>query len=153
MNRYDIGILSTVFVAPGYQEALDHPTPGQTGLIAAIFSVGMMRRQSYAKYGEVSVNRLTVHSAGGWFSYGLLAGPLNDHMGRRWAGVAGVVVLCVGAALQAGAIHLSMMIIGRLIAGVGTSIVATAVPLYLSEISPARHRGAILALNQIGIVS
>jgi len=89
-------------------------------------------------------------NAGGWLSYAALAGPVNDRLGRRWAGVAGVAVLSLGAALQAGAVHLAMMIVGRFIAGVGTS---TAVPLYLSEISPARHRGAILALNQTGIVS
>lgn len=62
-------------------------------------------------------------------------------------------MLCVGAALQAGAVHLSMMIIGRIIAGLGTSLVATAVPLYISEIAPTATRGAFGALNQIGIVS
>jgi MFS family permease len=46
-----------------------------------------------------------------------------------------------------------MMIIGRIIAGAGTSIVSTAVPLYLSEIAPAGRRGAIVVLNQVGIVS
>jgi MFS family permease len=45
-----------------------------------------------------------------------------------------------------------MMVIGRIIAGAGTSVVSTAVPLYLSEISPARRRGAFIALNQVGIV-
>ncbi|GJN84220.1 hypothetical protein PLIIFM63780_007776 [Purpureocillium lilacinum] len=124
---YDIGILSTVFVAPGFKDALHHPSSSETGLITAIFAVG------------------------GWLSYAALAGPVNDRLGRRWAGVAGVAVLSLGAALQAGAVHLAMMIVGRFIAGVGTSVVSTAVPLYLSEISPARHRGAILALNQTGI--
>lgn len=46
-----------------------------------------------------------------------------------------------------------MMIIGRIIAGLGTSLVATAVPLYISEIAPTATRGAFGALNQIGIVS
>ncbi|KAL3962781.1 hypothetical protein ACCO45_004304 [Purpureocillium lilacinum] len=127
LTCYDIGILSTVFVAPGFKDALHHPSSSETGLITAIFAVG------------------------GWLSYAALAGPVNDRLGRRWAGVAGVAVLSLGAALQAGAVHLAMMIVGRFIAGVGTSVVSTAVPLYLSEISPARHRGAILALNQTGI--
>jgi MFS family permease len=46
-----------------------------------------------------------------------------------------------------------MMVIGRIIAGVGTGVVSTAVPLYLSEISPAKHRGLFVAANQVGIVS
>ncbi|KAH7112287.1 general substrate transporter [Dactylonectria estremocensis] len=124
---YDIGILSTVLVAPGYLTALKNPSSGESGLIVAIFSVGS------------------------WLSYAFVAGPVNDRLGRRWSGVTGVAVLCVGAGLQAGAVHLAMMVIGRFIAGVGTGIVATAVPLYLSETSPARHRGAIITLNQVGI--
>lgn len=94
----------------------------------------------------------TKESIGAWFSYVFLSGPINDHLGRRWAGVVGVAILSVGVALQAGAVHLAMMIIGRIISGAGTSVVSTAVPLYLSEISPARRRGAFIALNQVGIV-
>lgn len=45
-----------------------------------------------------------------------------------------------------------MMIVGRIIAGAGTGIVSCAVPLYLSEIAPARLRGAFGAANQLGIV-
>jgi MFS family permease len=45
-----------------------------------------------------------------------------------------------------------MMIIGRIIAGLGTGIVSCSVPLYLSEISPAHVRGAFVATNQLGIV-
>ena len=82
-----------------------------------------------------------------------IAGPVNNKYGRRWAGFIGVVVLCVGAALQAGAVHLAMMIVGRIIAGLGTSVVATAVPLYISEVAPAKTRGKFVAMNQIGIVS
>lgn len=91
--------------------------------------------------------------AGSWSSFVFLTGPVNQKLGRRWTGFWGVLVLCVGAALQAGAVHLSMMIVGRIIAGLGTSLVATAVPLYLSEIAPTSTRGAFGALNQIGIVS
>lgn len=90
---------------------------------------------------------------GSWASYVFLTGPVNDRLGRRWAGIVGVMILCVGAALQAGAVHLAMMIVGRIISGVGVGIVSTAVPLYLSEISPAKQRGAFGALNQVGIVS
>lgn len=60
--------------------------------------------------------------------------------------------MCTGAALQAGAVNLAMMIVGRIIAGLGTSVVSTAVPLYISEIAPARTRGKLVAMNQIGIV-
>lgn len=90
--------------------------------------------------------------SGSWVGYAFLAGPVNNRLGRRWTGFVGVAILCVGAALQAGAVDLAMMVVGRIIAGGGTSLVSTAVPLYLSEIAPAKTRGAFVAANQIGIV-
>ena len=62
------------------------------------------------------------------------------------------MILSIGAALQAGAVHLAMMIIGRVIAGIGTGIVSCSVPLYLTEVAPARFRGGFGAANQVGIV-
>ncbi|KAL3442755.1 general substrate transporter [Aspergillus insuetus] len=125
---YDIGVISTILVAPGFKAALNNPSASETGTITAIFYLGQ------------------------FVGYGFLAGPVNNRLGRRWAGAVGVVILCIGAALQAGAIHLAMMIIGRIIAGLGTGIVSCSVPLYLSEISPAHVRGAFVATNQLGIV-
>ncbi|KAH0835985.1 hypothetical protein FOPE_04243 [Fonsecaea pedrosoi] len=137
---YDIGIISTIYVAPGFISSLHHPSSSETGLITAIY---------YA--GEKPL--ICLMALGSWTGYAFIAGPVNEKCGRRWTGFWGVSILCVGAALQAGAVHLSMMIIGRIIAGLGTSLVACAVPLYLSEISPARTRGAFVACNQIGIVA
>lgn len=115
-------------MAPGFKNALDNPNSAETGLITAIFYAGQ------------------------FFGYGFLAGPVNNALGRRWAGFVGVIILCIGAALQAGVIHLAMMVIGRIIAGAGTGIVSCAVPLYLSEVAPAHLRGAFGAANQVGIV-
>ncbi|KAK7430644.1 hypothetical protein QQZ08_002686 [Neonectria magnoliae] len=70
----------------------------------------------------------------------------------RWAGFIGIVILCIGAVFQTAATHIAMMVVGRIIAGVGTGIVLTVVPLYLSEVAPAEHRGLYVALNQVGIV-
>ena len=85
--------------------------------------------------------------------FAFLSGKCNNRFGRRYAGILGVCVLMVGAAIQCGAVHLAMMIIGRFIAGLGTGIVSTAVPLYLSEISSAERRGLYVAINQVSIVS
>ncbi|KAH7121421.1 general substrate transporter [Dactylonectria macrodidyma] len=125
---YDIGILSTIYVSPGFQNALDSPSSGDKGLITSIFYAGQ------------------------FVGFAFLAGPTNNRFGRRWAGFIGVVVLCIGAVFQTAATHLAMMVVGRIIAGVGTGIVSTSVPLYLSEVAPAQHRGLYVAGNQVGIV-
>ncbi|KPA39269.1 high-affinity glucose transporter [Fusarium langsethiae] len=126
---YDIGILSTIYVSPGFNRALDNPSSSDKGLITSIFYAGQ------------------------FVGFAFFAGPLNNHYGRRWAGFGGVCLLCVGAAIQTGSVHLAMMVVGRIVAGLGTGVVSTSVPLYLSEISPAKNRGLYVAANQVGIVS
>ncbi|KAL1898458.1 hypothetical protein Sste5346_003361 [Sporothrix stenoceras] len=125
---YDIGILSTIYVAPGFKETLNNPSSSETGAITSVFYAGQ------------------------FFGFAFLAGFVNNKLGRRFAGCVGVLGMCFGAALQTGAHNLAMMIVGRIIAGVGCGIVSTSVPLYLSEISPAKHRGFYGAFNQAGIV-
>ena len=120
--------MSTIYVAPGFKKALNNPSSTETGLITAVFAVGQ------------------------FLGYSFIAGPANSRFGRRWAGFIGVSILCGGAVLQAFAFHLSMMLAGRVTAGLGTGLVSCSVPLYLSEIAPAKYRGAYVAANQVGIV-
>ncbi|EPE02453.1 hypothetical protein F503_00721 [Ophiostoma piceae UAMH 11346] len=125
---YDIGILSTIYVQPGFKKTMNHPSSTQTGAITSVFYAGQ------------------------FVGFAFLAGTVNNKLGRRYAGCVGVLIMCIGAAIQTAAYNIAMMIVGRIIAGVGCGIVSTAVPLYLSEISPAKHRGFYGAFNQVGIV-
>lgn len=62
-----------------------------------------------------------------------VSGWTSDRLGRRYAALAGTVVTCVGAALQAGATGhgaFAMMIAGRILSGFGNAVVSTSVPLY-----------------------
>ncbi|KAH8590174.1 general substrate transporter [Bisporella sp. PMI_857] len=128
---YNIGILGTIYAHPGFKKALHHPDPSHTGLITAIYYLGT------------------------WISYIFLSHPAADYFGRRYAAATGVFVTCIGAALQAsagGTAAYTMMIIGRIICGLGIAIVSTSVPLYQSEISPAHERGKYVVMNHIGLV-
>jgi MFS family permease len=62
-----------------------------------------------------------------------LSHPAADRLGRRWAAFTGVFVTAVGAALQSGANGkgaYSLMIVGRIVCGLGLAVVSTSVPLY-----------------------
>ncbi|PVH74281.1 general substrate transporter [Cadophora sp. DSE1049] len=80
----------------------------------------------------------------------------SDKLGRRYAALTGTVVTCIGGAVQAGS-HgksaLAMMVIGRILSGFGNAIISTSVPLYQSEIAPAKRRGGLVVMNHIGMVS
>lgn len=101
--------MATIYVHPGFKEALHKPDSSTTGLITSIYYLGT------------------------WLSYLFVSHPTADQLGRRAAAAIGILVTAVGAALQTGAggpNALAMMIIGRIICGFGLGIVSTSVPLY-----------------------
>ena len=52
----------------------------------------------------------------------LFAGALSDSLGRSRAIAIGALVFAIGAAMEAGAMTLAMLIVGRLIVGAGEGI-------------------------------
>lgn len=107
-------MLSSVLVHPGFTDALDHPTAAQKGLITAIYYLGT------------------------WFSYIFLSHPLADALGRRYAALAGTVIVAVGTAFEAGASAPSayaLFTTGRIISGMGIAVLSTSVPLYQRYVS------------------
>jgi MFS family permease len=96
-------------VHPGFIKALNHPSASKTGLITAIYYLGT------------------------WISYLFLSHPASDFLGRRYASLIGMLTTSVGAAIETGATGhgaYAMLIVGRIICGLGLAIVSTAVPLY-----------------------
>lgn len=79
----------------------------------------------------------------------LCAGSLARSAGRRATMVAAGLFYLVGIAINAGAVHVSMLVIGRILIGFGTGLANCAVPIYLSEIAPTHARGGINLLFQL----
>ncbi|GKV11703.1 hypothetical protein SLEP1_g22931 [Rubroshorea leprosula] len=69
--------------------------------------------------------------------------------GRRASILVGAVSFFFGAILNAAAVNIGMLIIGRILLGVGIGFGNQAVPLYLSETAPAKIRGAVNQLFQL----
>lgn len=61
------------------------------------------------------------------------------------------MVFLVGSIIQAAAVNIPMIFIGRFIAGVAIGQLSMVVPLYLSELAPPNLRGSLVALQQLGI--
>ncbi|KAK3118851.1 hypothetical protein QOZ80_9BG0709420 [Eleusine coracana subsp. coracana] len=72
----------------------------------------------------------------------LLASWVTARLGRRPSMIFGGVPYVAGAAVSGGAVNVFMAILGRALLGVGLGFANQAVPLYLSEMAPARYRGA-----------
>ncbi|KAL2148169.1 hypothetical protein VTH82DRAFT_8030 [Thermothelomyces myriococcoides] len=130
--RYNVGVLASVLVHPGFKQTLGEPDAPRRGVITAVYYLGS------------------------WLSYVLFAHPVADRLGRRNAALGGMLVICLGQGLQTGAVGphaLAMVIAGRIIAGAGTAVISTSVPLYQSEISPPGQRGRYVVMNHVGFVA
>ncbi len=82
-----------------------------------------------------------------------VAGKLTNAYGpRRLLMVAGLVLTIgsIGAALSVNAV---MMVLARVVIGIGVGTATVQVPLYLSEMAPTRIRGALTSLFQVMIAS
>lgn len=65
------------------------------------------------------------------------------HYGRKATMVAGGFCFLVGTTLVALAMHMAMLVLGRVVLGVGVGFATQAAPLYLSEMAPYKLRGAL----------
>ncbi|KAF7836325.1 Hexose carrier protein HEX6 [Senna tora] len=71
------------------------------------------------------------------------ASAVTATFGRRASILVGGAAFLVGAALGGAATNVLMLILGRVLLGVGVGFANQSVPLYLSEMAPPRYRGAI----------
>ncbi|KAJ5718211.1 MFS transporter [Penicillium malachiteum] len=73
----------------------------------------------------------------------------GDYFGRKWTMQFGLIVLIIGGALCAGTVNMTMFIIGRLVAGIGSGTLACIVPAYQAEMATAETRGAMVAVTGV----
>lgn len=74
---------------------------------------------------------------------------LGDTFGRLRTIVAGCVLQIIGSIILCSGFSLSQLIVGRLVLGLGMGSLSATVPVWQSESSPAKNRGALLALQGV----
>lgn len=81
----------------------------------------------------------------------VVGGSMTERMGRKRTLMVASLVFVAGAGLIAVSDSYAWVIFGRLVSGLAVGIVSVAAPLYISEISPPRHRGMFVSLYQLAI--
>ncbi|KAL9666424.1 hypothetical protein QQ045_000755 [Rhodiola kirilowii] len=76
-----------------------------------------------------------------------IGGWMNDKFGRRKSILGADIVFFLGAIVMAAAPAPWVIIIGRILVGLGVGMASMTSPLYISEASPARIRGALVSTN------
>lgn len=83
-------------------------------------------------------------ASGGW---------INDAYGRKKATLLADVVFTAGAIIMAAAPDPYVLILGRLLVGLGVGIASVTAPVYIAEASPSEVRGGLVSTNVLMITS
>ncbi|KAF7015896.1 hypothetical protein CFC21_029615 [Triticum aestivum] len=76
-----------------------------------------------------------------------VGGWTNDRFGRRTSILVADLLFFAGAVVMASATGPVQLVVGRVFVGLGVGMASMTAPLYISEASPARIRGALVSTN------
>lgn len=76
-----------------------------------------------------------------------IGGWMNDRYGRKTAILIADFLFFIGAVIMASAQNPATLIVGRVFVGLGVGMASMTSPLYISEASPAKIRGALVSTN------
>ena len=82
----------------------------------------------------------------------IFAGPLSDRFGRRIVLKYAALLYAVSALLSAIAPTYILLVIARMLAGVGVGTSLILAPMYIAEMAPPEKRGRMVSFNQLNIV-
>ena len=132
------------------------------GYDQGVVSVILTENQFLARFPRVAE---TSSGAGFWkglmtamIELGALIGALNqgwiaDKYSRKYSVVIAAILFAIGSVIQTASVSYAMLVIGRLVGGLGIGMLSMVAPLYISEISPPEIRGTLLVLEELSIVS
>ncbi|KAK7374965.1 hypothetical protein VNO80_08408 [Phaseolus coccineus] len=80
-----------------------------------------------------------------------VGGWINDAYGRKKATLFADVIFALGAILMAAAPNPYVLILGRLLVGLGVGIASVTAPVYIAEASPSEIRGSLVSTNVLMI--
>jgi MFS family permease len=82
----------------------------------------------------------------------MVAGPLSDRIGRRRVLFMAAILYAVSAISSALAPTFVVLVIARMIGGLGVGASLIIAPMYIAEIAPPSVRGRMVSFNQLNIV-
>ncbi|KAF9696678.1 hypothetical protein EKO04_005507 [Ascochyta lentis] len=135
---YDSGYISGVLAMNAFKQQFGGPSTAEDAYNGRLY-------QTWEKSLIVSIL-----SAGTFFG-ALFAGSLADWIGRRATIISGCGIFSVGVVLQVASSTVAVLVVGRLVAGIGVGFVSAVIILYMSEVAPKAVRGAIVSGYQFCI--
>ncbi|XP_031263900.1 sugar transport protein 7 [Pistacia vera] len=110
---------------------------------------GLAHENNYCKFNDQGLAAFTSSLYLAGLVASLIAAPVTRNYGRRTSIIFGGVSFLIGSTLNAAAVNLAMLLLGRIMLGIGIGFGNQAVPLYLSEMAPTHLRGALNMMFQL----
>ncbi|CAN1854434.1 Sugar transport protein 10 [Linum perenne] len=105
----------------------------------------------YCKFNDFNLTAFTSSLYVAAFFASLVASFVTKGLGRKISMLLGGIVFFVGALLNMLAQHLWMLIVGRILLGIGVGFSVQSVPVYVSEMAPPQWRGSFNIVFQLSI--
>ncbi|KAG6628126.1 sugar transport protein 7-like isoform X2 [Carya illinoinensis] len=137
---YDIGISGGVTSMDPFLEKFFH---------TVYIKKKHVHESNYCKYNNQGLAAFTSSLYFAGLVASLVASPVTRKYGRRASIICGGISFLVGATLNSAAANMAMLLLGRIMLGVGIGFGNQAVPLYLSEMAPTHLRGGLNMLFQL----
>ncbi|BAP69737.1 high-affinity glucose transporter [Kluyveromyces marxianus] len=126
MFGFDISSMSSMIGTDEYKRYFGHPNATKQGGITGSMSAGSF--------------------------FGSLVSPnFSDTFGRKMSMHICSILWIIGCIIQCASQNVGMLVVGRVIAGMGIGFGSSAAPVYCSEIAPPRIRGTISGLFQFSV--
>lgn len=125
-----------------------------SGYDAGIMTVILADKQFIEYYG-IDANRSGIVATIPWATTGLaqlfVGGTLANWLGRLWALRVSIFFMCLGVVVQSVPNTYAVLIVGRLMTGLGFGCVYIATNLYVAECAPRVLRGSFVGtVSQFG---
>ncbi|KAL5588311.1 hypothetical protein FOBRF1_014839 [Fusarium oxysporum] len=143
LRQAQIGLIAApAFILFGYNQAGVGPLATLQSFVHIFPDVDTVNTTGSLKSHDSTSKGAVIAS----FQIGALIGSLSclflgDQLGRRKTIFLAAVLTIIGQILQVAAYHLVQLVVGRIILGIGIGEISVVVPIWLSECSPASHRG------------
>jgi len=150
-SGYDLGITGGITTSPPFlQSFFPAVSARQAAAAASAPPTDDPAAAAYCKFDDPLLTFFTSSAFLAAAVASLFAGGLSRRAGRRATLLAAGVAFLLGTALTAGAVHVAMLVAGRVLLGAGIGLANAAAPTFLAEVAPTRARAACGAMFQLG---
>ncbi|KAF2117652.1 sugar transporter STL1 [Lophiotrema nucula] len=125
---YDQGVFGNVIISEDFLQTFGHPSANMKGVMTSIYNIGCF-------IGAMS----TIWT--------------GDILGRPRQIILGSTIIAIGAVIQAASYGVAQMMVGRIVAGLGTGMNTATAGVWQAETSKMRSRGKLVIIQMANCIT